>query len=324
MSKMTRRLGRGLDSLVSNIRDDPPAASATAVALSAEAPPRSSSDSPGDSPRSARNAPLAMMIATPELKPNPFQPRDLGADTVDHGLVDSIKLHGILQPITARRIPGGFQIIAGERRWRAAREAGLNEVPVIIRDADDEQMLELALIENIQREDLNAIERAKAYRLYCDRFGMRAEQVAERVGEDRTTVTNYLRLLDLPGEVQALVALGKLGIGHARAILSDDDAVRQRKLAKLAVERELSVRAVEETIREGKTLLARGEAVPRSGTAGRRMAHLADLQRRFEEAVKTRVTIKEGKKKGSGKIIIEYYTLDDFDRVAARLGVHVE
>jgi ParB family chromosome partitioning protein len=238
-------------------------------------------------------------------------------------LTDSIARYGVLQPIPVRRVGERFEIVAGERRWRAAKAAGLAEVPVIVREASDEEMLELALIENVQREDLNAIDRARAYRELCKRFGLRAEDVGQKVGEDRTTVTNYLRLLELPAGIQTAVAEGRLSMGHARCLLGVDDAERRQRLADSVVENELSVRALEEIVRREKR--PRGEGGIGAGPTGQvRSAHVLDLQTRFEEALKTKVTIHEGRRKGTGRIIIDYFSLDDFDRIAGSLGVKLD
>ena len=213
---------------------------------------------------------------------------------------------------------------------------GMTHVPVIVRHATDEQMLELALIENLQREDLNAIDRARAYRQFCTHFGLRPEEVADRLGEDRSTVQNYLRLLDLAEPIRAMVAGGKLTMGHARCLLGEANEVHRARLAEAIVANELSVRAAEEIVRRGKAYLgagatamalAGGDALLKSSGTQRgrlRSAHLQDLEQRFERAVKTKVSIHEGRKRGSGRITIEYYTLDDFDRIAGKLGVDVE
>jgi ParB family chromosome partitioning protein len=199
----------------------------------------------------------------------------------------------------------------------------MTHIPAIVREATDEQMLEFALIENIQREDLNAIERAKAYREFCTRFGLRPEEVASRLGEDRTTVVNYLRLLDLPEVIQSMVADHRLSMGHARCLLGIAEGGRRQRLAETVVANELSVRALEEIVRREKTREA-GEQRDEAQKPVPRSAHLRDVQRRFEEAVKTKVTIREGKRKGTGRIVIEFYSLDDFDRIAAMMGVRAE
>jgi len=217
---------------------------------------------------------------------------------------------------------GRHEIIAGERRWRAAQEAGLKNVPVVIRDATDEQMLELALIENIQREDLNAMERARAYRNFCDQFDLKADDVAFRMGEDRSTVANYLRLLDLDLPTQDMVANGTISMGHARCLLGITDHSLRQRLAQTVAKENLSVRALEGMVRRRKKSgQSDGGGV---STSKGRSAHIEDMERRFEQRTKTKVSIHEGHKKGTGRIVIEYYSLDDFDRISEFLGVKVD
>jgi ParB family chromosome partitioning protein len=238
-------------------------------------------------------------------------------------LAASIERRGLLQPVIVRSVAGRYQIIAGERRWRAAQSLGMTRVPVVVREAGDDEMLELALIENIHREDLNAIDRARAYREFCTRLSVTPEEVAKRLGEDRTTVVNYLRLLDLPESIQAFVAEGRLSMGHARCLLGVADAAHRVRLAESAIENELSVRALEEIVRRERTR-RESETTGAATKEQARLAHMMDLQRRFEEALKTKVTIHEGRRKGAGRIVIEYFSLDDFERIAAMLGVRLE
>ncbi len=225
MARPARRLGRGLNSLVSaqpEAEVDP----VPVVVPSAKA----EADSPGSEPPS-RSGPVpgieAQMVAVESLEPNPFQPRSDAEQSGIESLAESIERSGMLQPIAVRRHHGKLQIIAGERRWWAARSLDMAEVPIIIRDATDEQMVELALIENIQREDLNAIDRAQAYRAFCARFNVKPDEVAQRLGEDRSTVANYLRLLDLPGPIRDLVAHGEISMGHARCLLGVADEAKR-------------------------------------------------------------------------------------------------
>lgn len=307
MAKTTRRLGRGLNSLVSDLRGDRNAPSEAVV----HPPPEKGDPATANEPR---------RLPTASLRPNPFQPRKVMPEQEVLALAASIRENGILQPILVRPKGKGHEIIAGERRWQAAQRLGLEDVPVIVREADDQQMLEIALIENIQREDLNAIDRAQAYQLYRDQFGLSADQLANRLGEDRTTVTNYLRLLDLPGDVQDLVAAGQLSMGHARALLGLPDEKRQRKIAAEIVRKGMSVRALEQLVRT----LKEGGQENSANALTRRPAHVRDLERQLEDAVKTKVTIKEGRRKGSGRIVIDYHSLDEFDRIAAMLGVDFE
>lgn len=316
MSKSVRRLGRGLDSLVPYISRSDGDQTATVAPDGSTRGPVSDEDV-GESVQ-------ASMIPIDSLDPNPFQPRNNINDDTVLSLATSIQQSGMLQPIAVRIVSGRHEIIAGERRWRAAKSIGMSRVPVIVHRATDEQMLELALIENIQREDLNAIERARAYLAFSSRFGRKPAEVAARLGEDRTTVVNYLRLLDLPESVQSLVADGKLSMGHARCLLGLSSEPDRLRLAESAVANQLSVRALEEIVRRKKT---RGDGREPSEAPQRidpRRAHMRDLQHRFEEAVKTKVTIHEGRRKGAGRIVIEYYSLEDFDRIAARLSVNLE
>jgi ParB family chromosome partitioning protein len=184
-------------------------------------------------------------------------------------------------------------------------------------------MLELALVENLEREDLNAIDRARAYRRFCTTFGLKADDVADRLGEDRSTVSNYLRLLDLSEPIRELVASDKLSMGHARCLLGITDEPRRMRLALSAAENGLSVRALEEIVRRERTRGGVAASAPAVPTANQRSAHIHDIEARFERALKTKVVIHEGRRKASGRITIEYYSLDDFDRIAEMLGVDV-
>ena len=317
MSKAARRLGRGLDSLVSNLRQGIGSEGKPAPL----SPPGSEQEAAGVPAGDAPPAPSQLPMDA--IRPNPFQPRSDVTETDLDALTRSIRRTGLLQPIVVRPSGRGYEIIAGERRWHAAKKADMTTIPVVIRDATDEQMLELALVENLQREDLNAIDRGAAYRQFCTRFNLKPEEVADRVGEDRTTVVNYMRLLELSEPVRRMVAEGRLSMGHARCLLGVRDDARRERLAESAAHNELSVRALEEIVRRAKT---RGDQSSTEAAGGRveRSAHLKDLEVKFEQAVKTKVTIHEGRRKGTGRITIEYYGLDDFDRIAALLGVAME
>jgi len=310
MSKTTRRLGRGLESLVSDLRS----ARESGVAEPFPGP----QVSPEDGLSQGRPA----LVDVEALSPNPFQPRSSMSDEDVRSLADSLRNRGMIQSISARQIGGKLQIIAGERRWRAAKVAGIRKVPVVIRDVDEQGMLEMALIENLQREDLNPVDRARAYRRYCDDFGVTAEGLAERLGEDRTTVTNYLRLLDLPEDIQDLAAAGRITMGHARCIVGVGDDESRRRLAKAVAAHDLSVRALEEIVRREK----RGQERSAARARGRaeKSANIRDLEHRLSLATGTKVTVQEGRRKGTGRIVIEYYSLDDFDRIADHLGLTPE
>lgn len=246
------------------------------------------------------------------IEPNPEQPRTRFAEANLEELAQSIRVNGIVQPIVVRQKGAHYQIIAGERRWRAAQRAGLRKIPAVVKDIPDEKLLELALVENIQRQELNPIEEAKAYRKLIDTVGLTQEMVAERVGKDRTLVATTVRLLKLPGEIQGLIEEGKLSAGHGRALLMAGDPKAQRRLASSIIDLSLSVRETE-------------KAVKRLGRDGGQISDIKKVKATADPNVKsaetklmrhlgTNVRIVPGKKAG-GKIEIEYYSLDDLDRV---------
>ena len=278
------------------------------------------------------------MLPLDAFVPAANQPRRTFDPDAIAELAKSIAQSGLIQPIVVRpipaeqRVPGQpveYEIVAGERRWRAARAAGRAEIPAVVRDLDDETALEVSLIENIHREDLNPLDRAAAYERYCREFRLGAEEVARRVGEDRTTVTNYLRLLELPEEVRGFVQRGQMDMGHARAILGVAGDEERVLLARAALANALSVRALEEIVRRKRVPHGDTGAGPAAGREGRaagrkrpiQRPHIADLEGRLQESVGTKVTIREGRSKGTGRIVIEYYSLDDFDRIAEMLGL---
>lgn len=300
-----RRLGKGLAELIQP--------TAVPVATPGVETPMTAADVA--SPRLA-----VRLVRCDAIRPNPLQPR---TDIPEQGLAElteSIRKTGLIQPVLLRAVGSRYELIAGERRWRAAQRAGLAEIPAIVRSASDEEMLELALVENIFREDLNAMQRARAYRRYCDEFGLTAEQVAGRLGEDRSTVANYLRLLELPESVQEMVEDGRLSMGHARALAGLDDRGQVERIANLVVTNFFSVRALEELVRKAKTTPAHGRP-PVAAPAKR--PHIRDVEEQFMRALGVKVEIIEGRRKGSGRIIIRYGSLDDFDRIAERVGVRI-
>ncbi|HLG13970.1 MAG TPA: ParB/RepB/Spo0J family partition protein [Blastocatellia bacterium] len=243
-----------------------------------------------------------------------YQPRQVFKEKAIEELASSIKANGILQPIIVRRVGDRFQIIAGERRWRAAQRAGLQRITCVIRDAPDQNLLELSLIENIQREELNPIEEAAAYRRLVDELSVTQEEVARRVGKDRSSVTNSLRLLRLPREVQRLVEDEKLSMGHARALLAIGPADRQKSLAAVIVARSLSVR-------ETETLIKRAQSAPSTGSQARKAPRRAEsdsanilaaeskLSRKL--AAPVRIKLSQGK----GVIEIKFSSTDDLTRI---------
>jgi ParB family chromosome partitioning protein len=247
------------------------------------------------------------------LDPNPHQPRQgMKAEDLEH-LKSSILEQGVLQPILVRPNGGRYQIIAGERRFRAAQGAGLAEVPVIVRQATDEEMLELALIENLQRSDLDPIEKATSFRSYLERSGKTQEVAAARLGLDRSTIANMIRLLELPDLVQGMVREGLVAMGHARAILALGDHKRQIAIAERVAREGLSVRQVERLVGAGEGSKRRGKAQPKG-------VHAKALEARLRESLGTKVSVEEGTKPGTGKIVIEYYSNDDVERILSRLG----
>ena len=256
-------------------------------------------------------------LSISDLRPNPFQPRQFWNESDLHDLAESIKHNGVIQPILVRpSLEGGHEIIAGERRFRAAQMAGLNTVPVLIRNATDEQMLELALVENIHRADLNPIERAKAYRKYLDSFSLNQTEAAARLGEDRSVISNYLRLLELPSDLQKLLIENQLSMGHARAILALPDDDIKRKLANRAMAGRLSVREVERLVRK----LLQGDRESPSQKK-EKAAYILDLENQLQTLLGTKVRIESNRKGQRGRIIIDYYSLDEFERLTERMGM---
>lgn len=256
------------------------------------------------------------------LHPGASQPRKKFDDEALEELAASIKTYGLVQPIvvTARaNTPGHYDILAGERRWRAAQRAGLHDVAVVVRDTPASERLELALIENLQRADLTPIEEARAYQSIIDMHGYSQSELATRVGKDRSTVANSLRLLKLPTSIQDMLQEGSLGMGHARALLGLDDPAELTALARLAVTRKLSVRAVEAEVR--RRVRAR-EAADNEGSAedaDERRRHaviIGDLETRLARVLGAKVKLKTGRKRrGPGKVEIAYASLDDLNRI---------
>jgi len=273
---------------------------------------------------SARPAPIRLeaepgekieQVDLSRIVPSPLQPRkDFARDALAE-LVESIRQHGIIQPLIARLVAGKHELIAGERRWRAAQEAGLTQVPVITRVATDLEVLELSLIENLQRADLNPIEEAQAYARLSNEFGMRQEDIAQKVGRSRTAVANSMRLLDLHEQVQIWVTQGLLSVGHAKVLLALKEPEEQRAVADTVLRRSATVRATER-------LVARqlgGTRPRRKRQAATTSATIEDLQNRLQEHLGTRVTIHHGEKRG--RIEVEYYGNDDLQRVLNALGL---
>lgn len=246
------------------------------------------------------------------IDPNPEQPRTRFTE-VDLGeLAQSIKANGVVQPIVVRQRGGRYQIVAGERRWRAAQRAGLHRIPAVTKDVSDEKLLELALLENIQRQELNPIEEARAYRKLIDNIGLTQELLSERVGKDRTVITTSLRLLRLPDEVQQLIEDGSLSAGHGRALLMADDPAVQLSFANTAIAKAWSVREAERAVKRWRDQ----PDVAGSETAAREIdANVKAAEVKLKRTLNTKVKIVPAKAGPGGVIEIEYYGTDDLDRI---------
>jgi ParB family chromosome partitioning protein len=259
-------------------------------------------------------------VSLTSIVPSPLQPRKDFARDVLEELVESIRQHGIIQPLVVRDVGGRHELIAGERRWRAAQEAGLTQVPVITRVATDLEVLELSLIENLQRADLNPIEEAQAYARLAGEFGMRQEDIAQKVGRSRAAVANSMRLLDLHPQVQAWLTQGLVSVGHAKVLLALKEPEEQRAVAETILRRSATVRATERLVaRQLGTTRPRRRRQTAAATVT--SATIDDLQNRLQEHLGTRVTLHHGEKRG--RIEIEYYGNDDLQRVLAALGLSV-
>ena len=252
-----------------------------------------------------------------DIQPNNLQPRDVFDDKELQGLVESIKKHGVLQPVLVKPLQHGYMLIAGERRWRAAKQIGMKEIPAIVRQVDDTNSLEIALVENIQRESLNPMEKAKGFQELMSRFRFTHDEIARAMGKERSSITNYLRLLDLPDAIQEHVSRGTLSMGHARAILSLRDQAMQVRLCEQVIKDGLSVRETEAiTAAEKEPTGARKSPLKKAATP-----HIADLEDRFRRFFGAKVAIKE--KNGKGKIMIAFHNNEEFKRIATALGITI-
>jgi ParB family chromosome partitioning protein len=248
-----------------------------------------------------------------QITPNPQQPRqNFNEESLDD-LVASIKSAGFLQPIVVRRFGEVYQIVAGERRWKAACKLGLSTIPAIVRNVSDEEMLEMALLENIQREDLDPVEKARAFKRLNDDFKLTQDQIAAKVGQKRSTIANYLRLLELPQSILEHVSRGTVTMGHARALLAIDGNIQRVRLCEKIIAQGLSVRAV-----ELEAAVRRGE-IPASrkmrGAEQKSSPHIRDLEEALSKTLGSKVRILFNEKTGRGKIIVEFYSTADFERI---------
>lgn len=302
MSKDQRRLGRGLSALIPD-----------AHVATLDAGLRTGTGSTFHEP----NRPHVIEVELDRVKPNPQQPRRAFDMLTLHRLAESIKERGTLQPILVRPSGAKYELVAGERRLRAARIAGLASLPAIVRPTEDAELAELALIENLHRDDLNPLDRAEAYLSIKERLNISNEDLARRLGEDRSTVANHLRLLDLPNDVAQRLIDGELTMGHARALLGLSNPAVISQWASRIVAEGWSVRDTEQRV----TAQLAGRATP--APKSKRPA-VSDLEERLSRSVGTRVRIIEGRKRNTGRIVLEYYSLDDFERITGRLGVELE
>lgn len=252
----------------------------------------------------------AVELPIDEIVPNPQQPRKTFDDDKLEELSASILENGVIQPVVVQMGKNGYELIVGERRWRASKKAGLKKIPVIVREASSTESLALAIIENVHRQDLNPIEEAMAYRQLADEFGMTQEAVARKVGKDRATVANFLRLLKLPHAAREDLVAGRLTMGHARALLGLESDKDLEHLRREIVQKDLNVRQTEGRV---KTLNARKAAGRAKGPSARKNIFLDNLEMELERSLGTKVEILPGKK--GGKVVIAYYSDDDLDRI---------
>ncbi|WP_020620989.1 ParB/RepB/Spo0J family partition protein [Paenibacillus daejeonensis] len=276
---MSKRLGRGLDALIPSL--------------------------------SVNDDDKVIDIQLTQLRPNPYQPRKTFDDDSIKELAESIKQHGVIQPIIVRSVLKGYEIIAGERRFRASKLIGSNTVPAVVRSFTDQQVMEIALIENLQREDLNAIEIAIAYQALLDKFDLTQEELSLKVGKSRSHIANFVRLLSLPAEIKDNVSRGTLSMGHARALAGVKEDARKKELAQLALEQEWSVRDLEEAIQAlGQK---KDDPSARATKNKKRDPYLENIEESLRERFKTTVKIKQQKDKG--RIELLYYNKQDLERL---------
>jgi ParB family transcriptional regulator, chromosome partitioning protein len=340
---LRRKLGRGLGSLISSpvqVEVPPQPVPRTtevskAAAIASPVVPSNVKSQVAilNSPEAVDAVNQIQLIPITLIKPNPKQPRQHFDASALEALASSIRTSGLMQPIVVRPAAGldsAYQLIAGERRWRAAQLVGLATIPALVRDVDDRTAAEFSLVENLQREDLNPIERAEAFARLINEFHFTHQEIAQRVGLDRTSITNHLRLNELDADTKIAMQQGALSMGQAKALLAITNNEKRVRLAGLAVREGWSVR---ETERQARMAIEAGNDVTRmpsaglgpggsgGGAAGGGLApHMADLQKRLGAHLGTRVRVQPGRNKGSGKLIIDFYSLDQFEGLLHRLG----
>ncbi|MDQ0113169.1 ParB/RepB/Spo0J family partition protein [Paenibacillus harenae] len=275
---MSKRLGRGLDALIPSL--------------------------------SVNDDDKVIDVALNQLRPNPYQPRKTFDEDSIRELAESIKQHGVIQPIIVRTVLKGYEIIAGERRFRASQLCGNTTVPAVVRSFSDQQVMEIALIENLQREDLNAIETAIAYQALMDKFKLTQEELSMKVGKSRSHIANFVRLLSLPAEIKDNVSRGTISMGHARALVGIKDEVIQREFADRIVKQEWTVRELEEAIQK---LDAKQPENKTKSSQKKRDPYIDHLEESLRDRFKTTVKIKQQKDKG--KIELQYYSKQDLERL---------
>jgi len=310
MAQQKRGLGKGLGALI-------PAAPVSVGQASRGPGSRESLVGAGLVPESAGPGEAYFQeVPIGAITPNPRQPRSVFDEDALEELASSIREVGLLQPVVVRPVmPGHFELVMGERRWRACQEAGLEHVPAIVRDTADDDLLREALMENLHREQLNPLEEAAAYQQLLDDFDATHDELAKKVGRSRPHISNTIRLLQLPGTVQRRVAAGVLSAGHARALLTLADPEEQDHLAHRIVAEGLSVRAVEEIVAMGGQHLAKQRRAPAKRAVAPALTELAD---RLSDALETRVKVEQGQRKG--KIVVEFASIEDLQRIVATMS----
>jgi ParB family chromosome partitioning protein len=295
MDKKKQVLGRGLSSLIPAARAVAPAPVPTPVVAA------------------TASGETIQQVRVEEIEPNPYQTRIQVDEQSLNELAESIKVQGVLQPIVLRQTPGGrLQLVAGQRRWLATKKAGKETVPAIVRQLSDEQAIELTIIENLQREDLNPLDQASAFEMLSNTCGLTQEQIAQRTGKDRATVANYMRLLRLPEDVRNSIRSNELTMGHARALMALNTAVEQISAAKKVIKDAMSVRQTEQMV------AVWGKPIEKKEKPERVLdPNVKEAQRELERSLGCRVTIDD--KKGRGKVVIQYKSLEDFDRIVEAL-----
>lgn len=266
------------------------------------------------------NATGITRIAIDQIETNPKQPRKDFDPTALEELAQSIRLHDIIQPVTVSRLPSGkYRLISGERRWRASKMAGLTDIPAYVRQANDAQLLELALLENLQREDLNAMEVALSYKRMMEELDYTQEQVAERMGKDRSTIANFIRLLKLPPDIQLAVRNGELSMGHARALINVDTVDKQLYIFKEIRDKGLSVRQTESLVRN----LYKDSGAVKKTSKSSLPAEFQKIEDKLASQFSTRVKLRHGRN-GNGQITIEYYSVEELNKILRQMDVSID